>query len=282
MKLSKFLISCFLFSLIFINAYSAEQKQVPDYYFLSVEASNTQTKVFLNDVLLVSSDDGTGVKTEYPIATWLIPGKNTLTLELNPLPGEDTVRGEASANVYLHDIASDIPKAKKTYAALIFPEDKDLPIKGPLKKQISFEFTELTRVKLWSEAEDLTTVSDAEKKTIFETINTLKNALISNKSDEAVSLQDYKVHDDARSENKDPQRIKEVAKENYDWLAKQANLKSNSLVLEKTKFSIVANNKLLYVTDENGNNAIQLSSEDMYFEIPVYFARISGKWVLAR
>ncbi len=49
-------------------------------------------------------------------------------------------------------------------------------------------------------------------------------------------------------------------------------------------FKLVANDKLIYVTDAKGNDVIKTkSSKDAgVFEIPVYISKINEKWTLVR
>ncbi len=256
---------------------------MPDLYFLSVDTNNAKTTVMLNDVPLVTSADGDGVKTEKPITTWIMPGKNSLRIVLKALPNQETVSGSAEVTLYLQDNASEFPKVKDVLASIVFPGDKEVTAKTlQIDEAVEFEFTAPQSFKLWHEAQTVTQLTGSDKQQMADYLRALQNALTSNDEKTAVDLQMYKIHEDAVAENKDPQDLVEVTKSNYSWLASQGTLSATQIDLSKLVFNVVSQGKLVHVVNPNGTDVVHLESSDMVFEIPAFFANVGGKWVLAR
>jgi|GEM_PF-1861569 len=265
-----------------LNPMAAEEHILPDYYFLSVEAVNIHATVTLNGAPLVVHKDGTGLTVDKPVTTWLMPGKNKLEVNLNPLPNEPSIRGSIKVSIFLHDPSSDSPTPSKVYADVLYPTGDVDENSAAFSKKVEFNFTDEVITNLWRDAKTLTGISDGDKKIIFDIVENLRNSLLSKDTSEATNLQIYKIQEDALAENKDFKKIISVTNSTYQWLSQQKGLTSNTVSLEDIRLKLLADNKVVYVSKANGDNVLQLESDDLFFEIPIYMAKINGEWKLVR
>ncbi len=282
MKISALTFCVCLFSLLAFLAISEENPKVTNLYFLTVEATNAHTRILVNDVPLVDLKGGTGTNTEKPVANWLMPGTNTLTIEVDALPGQETINGNVNASIFLHDSSAEVPTPKKIYTNLSFPgENTDLSAATQAVEK-TFKFEGNPNARLWQEAEPVLSISAQDKKDILALVDRLEQALVNSNNDEAVTLQQYKISEDARIEGHLPDEIKEATKNTYRWLSQQNGLFLIPFDKADTVFTSVSKNTLVKVSKPSGDAIVQLKSDALFFEVPVYVAKISGSWIIAR
>lgn len=255
---------------------------MPDYYFLSVEANNVLATVKLNDAPVVVHDSGAGISMEKPVFTWLAPRENTLSVSLVALPGEEKIRGEIKVSLFLHDNTADVPTAKEVLASIVYPADNDPGDVASYEKAENFDFSSKIQLRVWQDTPKIDSLKDSDRADILSLLQKLQAALVSGDAETATLLQRYKIDEDALAEDKDVSTIIDITKSNYQWLASQGALKSPVLSLDNLTFSIVGKNQMIYVTDKRGGHPIQLESEDMFFEIPVFMGKVNGSWTIVR
>ena len=255
----------------------------PDYYYLSIEATNLHVEVRLNNILMAKLEEGTGVSTDKPLNLWLMPGENKLKVIIRALPGEDSIRGTLRASVYLHDKSFQFPKEGEVYAAIIFPEENDIDEAKEISKEIRFNFNKETKVKLWSEAEEITQLTIKDKNQIIDLIKQLQEALIHGNVAQSVALQNYKIAEDAYASDRNFDFIAKIARENYEWLSNVSNnqLKATPILSENLQFELGSRNKIVCVSKDK-EDAIRFDSDDLSFAVPIFVGKIKGVWTIVR
>lgn len=254
-------------------------------YFLSVKTQNVKAVIGVNGAPLVKDIEGEGIITTEPVNTWLPPGKNQLVVKLSRLDGPTgKSKPVVYVGLYLHDSASDTPSPKKVIAEYRFPNKqhaKDI-IESPLIELVDFQFEDKLPVKLWSEAANVKFLDSRDKREIVELVNQLQGSLLNKQIDKAIQLQEYKIADDAAAEHKTESQLKSATRKSYEMLAKESALKGDLLTIDTTRFEICCDDRLVYISRESGKDAVSMESDDMYFDIDVYVAKINNKWVIVR
>ncbi len=268
--------------LLTVNA--GEKKTMPNYYFLSVESHNALIEVGLNDAPLIIDVEGEGVATSEPVMSWIMPGENALTIKLKPLFEDDKpLPAKLKVKLFLHDAEQEVPTVKQLLAEYQYPElDTPEQPELPLTRAIPFEFKAPLPTKLWQQAEVLNGVTVNDKTAIIALANELFSAINAKDLDKAIQLQHYKIADDALAEDKTVDRLIKATRTNYEWVTSQPGLTGTALAEENSRFQICCDNKLVYLSRRDGQSAVAMETDEMFFDIDIFAARIGRQWLIAR
>jgi len=263
---------------------ASESTRLPEYYYLSVKTKDVKFIMGINNAPLIRDDEGDGIITAEPVSTWLIKGENTLSINLYKLDDKSKTRSPSvEVQLYLHDSAFTTPTPKKVIAEYYYPPRKDeKTTEFPLSKSISFNFPVNVGTQLWKEAETLSDVSENDKNEIIVLIKALETSLLNKDISSTISLQKYKIQDDALAEKKPVEQLENATRKSYEWLNEQRGLTINNITLNDTSFKICCKNKVVFVSRINGTDALQLESDDLYFDIPIFVSKINKKWTIVR
>jgi len=265
-----------------------EQQKMTSYYYLSVEATGVLATVGINDVPLVVGDKPGSLTATEPVNLWLLPSDNRITVDLAWPSGKPVTKGSASveAVLFLHDSATEVPTPKRVLARFYWPSqeiEEQYPYHGEVR--IEGSIADPPPTTLWQDAAALAEPSEAERREVLAIVEVLRSALIGKRLEDAFAVLTYRYKDEARAEGKPFERVRETVLEMYEWLVGQeGGLTSTPLTLEAARFRIVGAGKVLLVDRRDGVPAIYLENEnaDLAFGIPVYVARIGGKWTVVR
>jgi len=256
----------------------------PTYYYLSTTSKDVISEIGINGAPIIRDVEGEGIIVSEPVATWLIHGKNELTVKLTPLDdNKRNLNPTIKIQLFEHDPAFSVPTPKSILAEYNYPPNNaDKKINLPTYDSRSFHIAENINTKLWKEASSLKKLSSDDKNEIIKVINSLENSLISKDISTAINLQRYKIVDDSIAEKKSYEKLESAAIKGYEWLNKQTGVVTNAITLDTAKFLICCNDMVIYVSRTNGEDAVQLESDDLYFDIAIYVSKINGKWVIVR
>ncbi len=98
-------------------------------------------------------------------------------------------------------------------------------------------------------------------------------------------LTEFKSGEYDRAEFKKPQSMSSIKKDLKEFMNQLKSSKAEYKPIDLTtiKLNLVADGKVILVTDKDGKDPIVATASDGGdFFLPVYLARIGGKWVLAR
>jgi len=246
---------------------------------------NLASSAGINDIPLVAEPKGEGIITDIPINYWLMPKNNRLTIKLFQPSEKPSDSGEAKveAMIYIADPNSEFPKPGEVLAKFEWP-GKGEPGTYPYILDMPFDITGPIYTSLWREAGRIESVTDEDKISILNLAEKLRRALLNKEAEKAYSLLEYRYTDEAWAENKDPERIRSVVIGQYHWMFGFGDLTADPLTIGNSEFAIVGDNRLVHVRHKNYHPAITLKHEESghFFGIPVYAARIKGKWIIAR
>lgn len=270
-----------IFSLLLANDAIGKGSRSMELYYLHLETKNAIVTVLLNDAPIVKSNELDSISTVEPINTWLLDAHNSLSLKIEK-PSDDGKEylPSISASIFLHDDASETPKPKEILVTVEFSGDTESNYPATISKEINATFSVGT--KLWREATPVSSLTDTDKKTIISLVNAFSNSLYTSDIMQAIKLQQYKIEDDAIAENKPVTQIENAVKTNYHWLSEQKGIVSHPLSVDTATFSACYDNRLIYIQRINGDEAVMLESDDLYFDVPIYVSKINGEWNIVR
>jgi len=280
------------------SATDSKPATAPDFrlYYLKASISNAIATIYLNDAPLISSTDLNNLRTQEPVNLWLLPGSNTLSFKIHPSinknsanspEDQDEDQAELQLEVFSHTTSSSNPGSKKIIASLNY-RHSDTPAQlstGLIQeKSVNFDFNFAIPVRLWHQASIISSIDSNDRKAITLLIESLSNNITNRNTTAAINLQAYKIAEDALAENKTEERIRAATKDTYKWLFTQKNLslKSTSAQTDEFNFTLCCKHKLIHVTGPDNESAIIFESDDLFFDLEIYLAKIEGKWIIAR
>ncbi|OQY28746.1 MAG: hypothetical protein B6244_06185 [Candidatus Cloacimonetes bacterium 4572_55] len=257
-----------------------------DYYYISVISIGFGLQIRINDIPIISDLTGEGITTDEPINRWIKPGENKLSIRLEPpaiLP-ENISKPKLEVKAFIADPASEAPKPGQMLRDFTWP-DPDIPvgeITYPYTHTADFPGGSSPSVKLWDEAETLSGLTDHDHKNILHLINQLRQALINRQTSDAFSYLEYRYAEEARSEGKTLQRLRDVVIEQYDWMYSMGDITIDPLVDENASFELVGNNQVVFVEQKPNLSALHIyqPDSDLLFGIPVFLSKIKGQWTI--
>lgn len=260
---------------------SDENEKKHAYYFLTVASKGLAGIIGINQAPLVMNQDGEHIITTESVNSWLMPGENTITLQLKPLPTSED-KPQLEIKLYLHDDNEETPTPKTILANYSYPatSQEQTQHPQPLIQSIPFRFDQPVAARLWTDAEQLQTLTEKDKEQIANLAKKMAVSITHNTVEESLRLQDYKIKDEALSEGKTEDRLRAVARSNYEWVGQQTAL--SAAPTDEAALSFCANNKIVYVSRKTGGEILQFSTDEMDFEIPLFVAKIKGEWTIVR
>lgn len=274
-----YILKIFLLLTIFIHEKTMSQEITISKQYIKVEMTDAISDISINGVPFIKNLDTDGLVTTEPVNLWLRNGENTISYSIYPHEESTGYSPKLSASIFLHDDKQEMPTPLKILATIEHTSDPE--VKYPFTKSIKFNINNKIFTKLWDDAETINSINSQDKAQMIQLANKLANSVLNN-TKQAVDLQLYKIQEDALSEGKTVDRLKEVAAKSYEWLQKQENLKIDEIDPDEIKFNICGSGQLINMTRKNNEDAIIIESEDMYFDIGLYFARIKGNWTIVR
>jgi len=247
--------------------------------YVKVEMKGAIANISINEIPFIKNLETDGFITTEPVNMWLKNGENTLSITVYPYEESNSYSPVVSATIFVHDEKQDIPTPLKTLATIQFtPEQED---KYPTTKSIKFNIDNAITTKLWNDAEVIKNINSQDKSQMINIADKLAEAILNN-TEQAIQLQLFKIQDDALAEGKTVERLTEVATKSYEWLRSQKDLKIDGIDSSKMKFNICGNNRLVNMMRDNNEEAVILESDEMYFDVGLYFAKINGNWAIVR
>lgn len=251
-----------------------------DLYFLRVNSENLKVVVKYNGAPLFYTESMSSA-LDHPVNIWMMPTENSVSIEAHVI--DEKLPFTLRSSIFLHDSNEDIPTPKKVFFEF------DSVEKGIfLDEAGGFTYTEIieekmpSSTKVWSIAEKLKTLGESDVERMVEIVESLNEAILSNDINAAISILDFKIEEDALSESKKKESIRKVSEEAFAYLASEKGLKSKLVSMESAAYELIAGDFLVSLTLKDGSDALILESADFEFEIPIYFAKINGDWVVAR
>jgi hypothetical protein len=250
-----------------------------DKQYIKVEMNNAIANISINGVPFIKNLDTDGFITTEPVNLWLRNGENTLSYTIYKDEDTENYTPSLSASVFIHDEKQEIPTPLETLTTIHYVADEN-PV-YPATKVIKFKLNSKVPTKLWDEAKPVSEIKAEDKAIMFDIANKLAKSILNNTQD-AVNLQKYKIQDDALAEGKTTERLIKAAEKSYEWLRSQKDLSIDTVNIEDINFNICGDGYLVNMMRKNNEEAIIIESEEMYFDVGLYFSRINGNWTIVR
>ncbi len=254
------------------------------YYSLSYKMNSVVASIELNGIIQTeATKDGfkSGVSTGLNL--WIMPGENTLKIKLIKASqkGKNTSEPNIAVNVRLGQAGQSSDEGKEI-TGFTTPELEGEKISFPLEKEIKFTPELIPPSELWDKAETIV-LDESSKKEIIELIQSLHKAANTGNTKKFLSLNEFKMNDLSKAMFSNSDADKQRNEKGMTEFLKMIKGKLEKMP-KNFKFRLVANDKLIYVTDAKGNDVIKTKSskDDGAFEIPVYISKVNGTWILAR
>lgn len=279
------LLSFFSVLMFFSNSsFSEGLGSMANIFYAEVEVTNVHFSMRINGVELAKLKNKQKYLVELPITSWIKNGENEFSVDVFSLPEEDKIRGNISVDIYLHDESSEYPKSKETYLTYRFPnaESKKNDNDSFYSESNKFNVAESTPTKLWSEASQISSLSEKDKTEIVGLINDLGEYVVDGESKKITGILEYKIQEEAFMRGVDFSQSLKVAQNSFDMLRKHGSLELNRLHLADTRFDMVGGEKIVYVSAVSGKEALSLSLGENLVEIPIYISNLNGRWRIVR
>lgn len=260
-------------------ACSKENEKVQNHYFLYVDVVEAACDIKLNGASLVKEDRG-GINTTTPINKWINSGENTLEIQLLPLDNQPSLQGKAHIQVYLHDNKEDFPTPLTIYTEINVSRD-EVEGESRFQKVITFSISDNVASKSRTDMEQLEKLTDSDREEIAALIESFRTALVKGDYKKAVDLQKIKIEEQARMEGKSVEHVAGIVEENYQMLEKE-NITARAISADEISVEATNDGTMLRIFHQNGGEAIEMESETLSFEIPIFVSKINGDWHIVR
>ncbi len=252
-----------------------------DLYFMRVESENLKGVVELNGAPLFKTKSKIS-NVDYPINMWLKPQGNVVNVDLAVISEKSP--WHLKLYLFLHDKNEEVP----TPSRILFDLNQIEGL-GDSRKKLDMNFDvkqrlpELTSV--WAEAESLQSVKQEDIKEMVAIANAFATAVKEGRIEDVLKIIDYKISEDAMSEGKIKENLVEVNREGFEMLSSETGVEVSVVGNENAKVSMLGANKMVLLeklVDDKLMDAIIFDGKDYVYEIPLYFAKINGSWVVVR
>lgn len=250
-------------------------------YYVKVNSRGALVNLYINDVPLVKVKVKVSENyiTTKPVNLWLKEGVNTFSYTIYDNNKEETYNPSFDAVLFIHDKSKEVPTPLKTLEKIQFVSNKDS--KYPIDSTLEFKIDGSINTQLWRDAEKFIALTKEDKKEIVTLIDRLALSILSDPQ-QAISIQKYKITEDALAQGKTVERVTDAVLKEYQWLSSQKGLTISKSNREQLNYEIHGNGHLVNVTKNNQDAIIILEYDDLFFDIDLYFAKIKGRWIIAR
>lgn len=255
-----------------------------DFYYLDVDSQHVGLLCGVNDAPIVRDASAQGIRTTYPINEWIHPRTNRLTAFLFWPEDQPFVPGNArvKASVFVGDPQVQWVRPKTVLGEFEWPRP-DVQEGYPYQFELPLQIPAMPPATLWDRAEPIATVSTKDREAIVKLVEDFRAALLGNDPDIAFRFVEERFADEARAYGKDPAGVRKSLVGVYASGMRKTGRTSQPLPVSDAVFDLVANSQLVHVTRRGVEYPIQMDTDsgDRY-TIPMYFARVNGKWEIAR
>ena len=257
-------------------------------FYLHVRARGVVSVVSVNDATMSVDLEADGVVVTDPVDTWLKPEENLLRVDLRWPEGRPFVTGvaEAEATLFIADPGSDSPRPGRVLARIQWPPQGQVEQEDPypLRLQAAFRASPAPATRLWLQAGPVTPLAQEDRAEIFGRVAELRQALMSQQPERAYDLLSYRYAEEARAEGKAEARIRAAVLEGYRDMFSFGHLDYAPVDAQQLTLRPLSDGKVVHVMREGYGHAILAlhRATGTGFGIPVYMARVGGKWTIVR
>jgi hypothetical protein len=247
------------------------------------------TLVGINGAPLLVDPTGVGLNGTRPANPWLKPKGNTLSVSLaKPPPTVAVILSPVALpavqfHAQVHTVIPDSPTNEIDRILATFDWAAANPVPLPVNREIAFEITAPPPTKLWAEATPVTGLSTADKQQLRTLVQKHAEAIESRNLDGLSALLDYKTKDCALANGQDPERMRQVTRQQYTQeMFSEPSFKVEGAEADALEFRLVAGGQVVWMFQSLAKPALVVLSPNKRFTLPIYAAMIGGAWRIVR
>lgn len=252
------------------------------FYKVDVRSKGVKLVGYINGVEFIETSEE--VMKSTVLNRWLKKEDNGILLEAEAL--DKNSKNSISISLDVYEVASDGVKKEKEITKLSYEkkegEERNFPIKLSSK---SFEFKELSAAfKMWKDSQSISSLSEDDKKQIFQLVGTLSQFVSEGEGDKAFNMMEHKFTEESIAEALKFDDLKKNIIASYNSMKSMKDkLKLNPVKLDNLEFHIEGNGKIVRVVEKGQETSINFMSDgEVAMGIPTYFSKIDSKWILVR
>lgn len=236
----------------------------------------------LNRVAILQAADPRPVSSEIRLNRWILPGKNVLSVRLEK--PEDPHPTRFWLSLVTFPAHSDPENATQVPIEFAWPpkEAQEHGEEPPIVR--SFEFTpgDPPPGELWEKAAPLGPGPEPREEILI-LLRRLHAALSERNVGDVMEIQAFKLRDALRSHHfaHSAEIAIAEAKEVYEDAMSQHGFRMEPIMEDEVELHPVADGRVLWVTGENRQAVLRsFTTEGPRLTLPVYVARIQGRWTV--
>jgi len=259
-------------------------KQLHCYRFRAKNHSQLTGRLFINDLEIHHFTPESNQLSCADIHYWLMPGENHITIAIEDAPN---VINEGLNPLYacsLHGMTSlGIPD---DHNCLWKIEILDLEDEPPLSLHYKFNFSHLQvpSSDLWSKAEAMSILPEAEQNQIVSLKENLVSAFKAGDTEKVMGLYQYVIYEEASMNNKELDESLTLVEEEFSFLSEMTQ--QGHVKFEQTDeyyFNHLAGNRVIQLCSDSGGPAIKMIDDaGDSIGLNIYASKIEGEWNLVR
>lgn len=261
-------------------ANAADSKYI---YQFTYQAGSVEAEVSINGVPIVLDKIGYSGTGSAPLNIWLKPEDNVLTVKLKGLPKSKP--GDSSHFKMFIARAEAGQYNDEGERIVEFDWDSDSSKeKLPVEKKFDLKVKPPYTLELWTKADVLKLDADTEK-AARAYLKAVSDAYVKADSGKIAEYNEFSLNDFSRANYQEISSLAQSKKDLKEFfgMLKEQKAKFAPINAAKAKLQLVADGRLIMVTDKDGKPPLVAKSADGgEFINPIYLGRVGGKWVVAR
>jgi hypothetical protein len=243
-------------------------------------------------VTIVTDRVGTGVLTYRCVNPWLLPEGNSIAVALaapDDLSSFSLSRTRAATSVFRAEVGSAPPKPVETYASRRWhiSDDPDAGVQSllPTRFVLRFEVPRPPDCRIFREAEEVpgeAALTDADRAEIHGLAERFREAVAAGRFADAFEVQRARFEDEARSKGHDPARLEAMALKQWAALRRAPDFEAPPLAPEDARLRPYPRLRLVGLERASGGAPVRFRSDGQTLDMALYFARVRGRWLVAR
>jgi hypothetical protein len=287
--LARSLLTVLILTMAAVTAGAGDSKEKL-FIIINYSVYHCNAEIELNGVHITKTDK----KTAYTVSgfseagMWIHPGVNTMTVTIKPLENKVDSSSKPTIEISLSTVKEgQMTNEGEKFMVLRIPEKEgdDLlaNITKPVKKEMTFTPKYVPPSEVWTKAREVKL--DMEARNQILKITKEYHAALKKKDPEALWLiLQFASMDMMKLRHQPVDGLKEKFTKSFKEMMADRNFILLPLNPEKLVMKPVADGKMIYVTDRNGEEVIRTKEikDSGSYTFPVYAGFIDGKWKIVR
>lgn len=253
------------------------------HHLLKLVTGGQTATVGINGAPILIDPTGAGLNATMPANPWLKPKENSLSIYLTMPPATNARLPEVFVRAQVFSVKADSPEGDPDTFLANFERNAGDPSPLPVIREIAFVVSNPPPSRLWSEAEKVSELSPADKLQLTTLIQKFAEAIGTRNLDAISALLAYKTRDSALSNGQDPDRMRQVIRDQYaNRMFTETSLQIEGDQGNELEFKLIAGGQVVWLFRSLSKPALVVHSANKRFTLPVMAAKIGGSWKIVR